>query len=113
MGQHELDDLTVAGCGLFSLPTRFIHHAEAIVSVMHVGITFQKLARRGFRLIELALVYEIHNGVGIAGQFILAVLTGVAAEVASLVAVVMLDRCGGSGSRCLCQSGALGDLILL
>jgi hypothetical protein len=44
MGKHEFDDFTVAVCRLFSLPTRLIHHAEAIVSVMHVGITFQELA---------------------------------------------------------------------
>jgi hypothetical protein len=75
------------------------------VSVMHFGIALQELARRLLGLIEFALVYEIHDGVGVAGQFILTVIAEVTAEVATLMVVVVLGRCGGYGRSGLCQSG--------
>src|SRR5258708_38182906 len=57
-------------------------------------------------------MYEIHDGVGVAGQFILTVITEGTAEVASVMVVVVSGGFGGSGRR-LGQSGTLGDLILL
>ena len=98
VGTQELDDLAVTVCGLPWLAARLIHHAEAIVSFVHFGIAHQKLARGGFGLIEFAFLYEIHDGIGVAGQFIL-VVAKVPAEVASLRVVVVLGRFGGAG-RC-------------
>jgi len=44
-------------------------------------------------------MYEIHDGVGVAGQFILTVNAEGTAEVAALMVVVMVGRFGSFG-RC-------------
>ena len=106
----ELDDLTIAVSGLFVQTARLVHHTQAIIAVMDFWIAFQEVACGGFCLIELTLVYEVHDGVGVAGQFILVIMM-TTAKIASLMTVVVLSCFGRSGGGRRCQSGAVGELI--
>jgi hypothetical protein len=98
----ELDDFAIAISGLFVLTASLVHHAQPIIAVVHFRVAFQQVARGGFRLIELAIVYEVHDGIGVAGELIV-VIDLATAKVATFVTVVVLSGRG--------QSGTLSELI--
>lgn len=111
MGADELDHLPVAVRGGFPFSPRFVDDAEAIVSIMHIGIALKQLARGLLGLIELAGVYEVNHGVGVAGELILLAHEG-PAEVALVMAVLVPSRFDGTGGGGR-EGCTLGGLILL
>jgi hypothetical protein len=60
----ELDHLAVVGGGELLVATRFGDHAEAVVPVVDLREADEELLGGGLRLIELAGVDEVDDGVG-------------------------------------------------
>jgi hypothetical protein len=97
MGADELDHLPVAIRGGLPLPTRFEDHAESVISVVHVRISLEELARGLLGLIERACADKINHGVGVAGELILLTRGELTAEGELVEAVLVPGRFDGAG----------------
>jgi len=79
---------------------------------VHFGESHEEIPRRVFRLVELAIVHHIDDGVGCGGEFIGVIVT---AKIAMRMIVVVMMVGGGGKSRGggLKEDSTLGTLILL
>lgn len=106
----ELDNFAVTIGGGFFITPRLVDHPQTIVSVMHFGIAIEELTCSLLGLIEFALVDEVNDGIGVAGQLIL-VVPEATAEVTLVMVVHVIGRRGGTGFGRRFQRSALGCLI--
>jgi hypothetical protein len=60
----ELDHLAIAVGSLAVFATGLVHHAEAIIAVVHLGEPHQEIAGGLLGLVELAGTDEVGSGVG-------------------------------------------------
>ena len=114
MSADEVDDLSIALCGLLFVAACLVDHTQPVVAVVDFGEAREEIPCSLFGFVEFAVVDHIDDRIGCDGQFIGVIVTkSVAAEIAVSLVVGVVGSGGKSIGGGLGEDSALGKLILL